>query len=321
MNFPINIPPPKSVGQSTEGSPGVNEISRRRFLQRSGMVAVATFATWNSTAGRAFGTEEGEGSLLLVCQDEPANASFDNAWPDSLADATRQTVATPLDEHGHGTIYKLIHWVELHSWPKRKQAVSVPGGEHVGQVTAHMAIVKEYWTWKKRFTGNEDMPWEWVTDAWVSSTMAHITAGGSGSGHEKFKATTSGEGENAEIVFNDAQDHSNKQGPTAIYHGSELLGWIMVSYSVDDFKLRSDAVFVPKSYVSGTSFGYGGNISFEYGGVSAGGDFNWTTEVGVNQPPNHSPILLDWTFVIRRNTDGVEESANWQPPSPGVVLP
>jgi hypothetical protein len=276
-------------------------ITRRSFVKRSGTAAVATLVAWQAMESRTFAEipdgASGQGSWLLLCQDEPSKISYMNAAPNSLWEAVRQTldfVPPTLDHNGDGVSWKLVHWLEIHPNPHRKDSAAVPGGELKGQITAHMAILKGQWTWEYNTSG-----WGSTRKSYEWTTECHLTAGGGSTDAEEYKATTSKEGENAIIVYNDSSDHSNKLGCHPINWNGEVIGWALVSYSVKNFKLRSDAIFVPKSILLSNTTGGGWNLNASLKvmeAITVGGGWagSWSTTFGTNQEPRPSAITLDF---------------------------
>ena len=110
---------------------------------------------------------------------------------------------------------------------------------------------------------------------------------------------------------------SNTSGCYQLTWGGDVIGWAAVSVAVDDFGLRSDAFFMP--YKTKKEFSYEGNLSVDIKAVTLGGSAQ--SVFNVNEEPPHSPILLNWQFVVRDNVDGIDPPIDWQPPNPPIALP
>lgn len=337
----------QAIESSVSGGGGSfgNAITRRSFLKRTGGATVAAMVAWNTSTHVASAQDEptqnpSSDSLKLYCQDEPAANSYSNACPSSLQGAQRQQLPIgQLDSYGEAVIWMLAHWLELHSYPKRKDGRSL-GGELSGQVTAHVAVVRGQWTYAQN--GWDPVRQRYIDrntgqltgqgygkDTYVWTTECHLTAGGGTAADEKFKVTTTGPDSSPSLVFNDISDYSNKHGAFPISWGGQILGWAMISLNVVNFKLASYAIFVPRSYLTSTTTSSQWDVNVDLGvdlkkwTVGGGGSYgqSWSSTYGINQEPPNSPILLDWTFVIRQNPDSIEDPTVWTKPSPGVQLP
>ncbi len=295
----------------------VNPFTRRTFMKTSALTVGAVTLLSKGTALAEEGTGSSSGGLLLVCIDEPANASFNNAWPSTWKSAVRsQKIFHERDHFGEGVDWSLVHWVELSKWPKRRDAVPAASGSHFGQAIAHMLVTKSYW----RYDSFQPIPFAPKKKEWVTRTIAHLTAGGITKDHEMFQVTTSNE---TTLVYADVKDNSNKKQPEPLknWEGATV-GWALVSLVVTNFCLRSDAVFVPKSIKKSDGFSYSLNVSAEIvKGVGVSGGFSYQTAFELSAPPPASPIELNWTFAIRKNLDNIDKSDNWQPPNPGITEP
>ena len=194
--------------------------------------------------------------------------------------------------------------------PKGKDSAGIPGGKLEGQAIAHLVMTQGGW--------HRHYP---QPTFWHEPRVAHVTAGGLTEDDEDFAVFTGGTKAKpceATIKFNNMKKQSD---PAEIKHNGSVVGWVFVSISVKDFSLRSHAVFVPKSYVKSTTLTLGTNFSLEgpHGGGSAG--VSWHQTNGVNQAPDASPILLDWTFTVAESDNGIDEPTDWAPPNPAIIIP
>jgi hypothetical protein len=87
------------------GNPAVNLFTRRTFMKTSALTVGAVALL---SQGRALAVDGGDSSsdgMLLICIDEPANVSFDNAWPATWEGAIRsRNIYHETDAWGEGIV-------------------------------------------------------------------------------------------------------------------------------------------------------------------------------------------------------------------------
>ena len=171
-----------------QSTPAVSTFTRRSFMKTSALTVGAVALL---SQGRALADGGGNSSsMLLVCIDEPEQASYSAAWPATFAGARRRTQIHHTTDHNfEGVVWDLYHWVEIDGNPKQRDSVPSPG-QMKGHAMGHLVITRSFWT----YTREERTGWQYpgvqytyfvdVKDQWVTRTVVHLTAGGIGESNE-----------------------------------------------------------------------------------------------------------------------------------------
>ena len=301
------------------GSLEGDAIVRRQFLKRSGGATAASVAAWNMTSKslRAHDADEEPASLhceLLWCLSEPGKSDYENAWPKNFAAAKRNTsrIAHETTRNGQGVVWDLYHWVEIADTPKNKDNRELVDNAMTGTATAHMVVTRSEWIYERQGTVSRKVRWVTVVETHQTAEIKDAP----------YKVTTQGTKEDPTIHYVDQSAQSNDNGPHKITFGNKTIGWAIVSISVKDFKLRSDAVFVPKTEKLTESWDASGNISASFGGENVGGSVGasggYSQTLGINAEPDTADIELEWTFSISESANSAELPVQW---TPGTITP
>ena len=301
---------------------GDSSIVRRSFLKRSGGVTAASMLSWQTRAfaggedNNDIESSDTSDKLKLWCKSEPAPDEYDKVWPGTFQGAKRHPEV--YDDTSRfswqRTYFNLHHWVEFDA-PKQKDNKPVVGHSLKGQATAHCVLTRLTRTRRNRGTSRSPR----FTYGWVQSTEKHLTAGGQGPNVRNFEVFTTGDENAPEIDFEDMNDEDIQE----VHYDGKLIGWVLLSIWVEDFVLRSDALFVPRTYVENSTWTFGGNLSGALGfgesgsNISGGINGSYSQTLKTNQEPPGAALSLEWKFITAKNGDGIDDPVDWDAPAPG----
>ncbi len=241
----------------------------------------------DSSSGLAPGAAREDGGVFrFFCYHSPAKDSCGDAQPETFDGALMMApVHRELDEHGEGVEWKVAHWLEVHDPPNQGDSVALPGAFEF-QATAHLAVVREFWTYEADAKGGPRKK------EWVRRTVAHITAGGEGENAPVLRVSAHLDGDSkiqSDTDFNTAA--------TAVRYSPTLITWEGKAIAAIDVKWQAEGQWL-RSY--GT----------------------WT-EAGQVRPLGTYARALNWTFGVWKagRTPAIDPGFRWPESRPGFELP